>query len=228
MDGLLAKLAQISDPDHSEFRKHLMKEYVQIHLVLIFLFFSRQVDSFVSPSQEAINDVTKWLISHGIDKENVIFSDAKDYIKIALPVKTAQSLLDTTFSVFQHVHSQTKIIRALRYSLPASITKHIDFVQPTTMFANIHESDPEKLLPQRIRLGNDSEDALLGNCLGFRMNIDCIKQYYNMNYVPSSPKSKLGVTGYLGEYANYNDLTTFATNFLGGVPATFQVESGMY
>jgi tripeptidyl-peptidase-1 len=189
--------------------------------------FPRQVDTLVTPSQESISEVSEWLVSHGLKKEDLIFNDAKDYIKVTLPVKTAETLLDAKFSVYQHVKSDKRVTRALEYSLPRDIFEHLDFVQPTTMFAKIHETPKRKIFSQLAKQENGTEDAA-AKCSGFGINLDCLKQYYNMNYTPSSPKSKLGVTGYLGEYASYADLTTFAKKFMGGVGATFTTQLGLF
>ena len=143
-----------------------------------------------------------------------------------MPVKTAETILDTSFSVYQHVHSNKKVVRALSYSLPSDIYKHLDFVQPTTMFAKIHEEPVLKRLPLLAKQTNDTED--IAKCSGCGINLDCLRQYYNMNYTPSSPKTKLGVTGYLGEYASFADLTTFAKKYMGGVSATFKEVLGLF
>ena len=68
----------------------------------------------------------------------------------------------------------------------------------------------------------DEEAAIDGPLAGCtnRMTIKCLNTLYNMTYTPSG-KTKIGVTGkltlfmigYLGQYANKNDLTAFMTKY---------------
>jgi hypothetical protein len=75
--------------------------------------------------------VQSWLLNHGI--ETTALNSTGDWFNVHLPVRKAETLLDTTYSVYAHNDGST-LVRAPEWSLPENLHQHIDLVQPTTSF----------------------------------------------------------------------------------------------
>ncbi len=80
-------LYEVSDPDHVRYGQHLTKA---------------QVDELVAPHDEALALVNEWLASYGVDDSSIVRSSARDWIRVTLPVKMVEEMLDTVrFSPFR-------------------------------------------------------------------------------------------------------------------------------
>ena len=86
----------------------------------------------MKPSQDSINAVNAYLQSNGINA--TIMSPAGDWLGFSIPVNQANEMFDANFSVFKHTASGKDQIRTLAYSIPASLSSHIDHVHPTTKY----------------------------------------------------------------------------------------------
>ncbi|PPQ87241.1 hypothetical protein CVT25_004091 [Psilocybe cyanescens] len=203
------RLYEVSDPDHKRYGQHLSRE---------------EVEELVSPHAESLDSVTTWLANFNVGEKNVTRSPAKDWIRMTLPVKTIEKMLDTTYHVWEHVGSGDKLVRTTRYKLPASLHRHVDVIQPTTAFGRVqtHKSTifdikeaPVKpsvadSAPERIVADAASNITVDAGC-NSTITIPCLLQLYNaVGYVPSdNPNNSIAVTGYLEEYANIQDLQSF-------------------
>lgn len=70
-----------------------------------------------------------WLKENGLTAKPL--SPAGDWLGIGVPVSKANSLFNTTFSVFRREDSGAETIRTLAYSLPEALQGHVDLVHPT-------------------------------------------------------------------------------------------------
>lgn len=73
-------LYDVSNPDHNSYGQHLSKE---------------EVEALVAPHKDSLDAVDEWLSGFGFKEKDLIRSPAKDWIKITVPVSTAEKLLDT-------------------------------------------------------------------------------------------------------------------------------------
>lgn len=143
------------------------------------------------------------------------------------------------FHVWKHAVDGDVLIRTTQYSLPEHLHSHIDLVQPTTYFGRskpmsttFHSLNISVILPGLLGLnvsvgsnpsgnsssGNSSSgnppvltDPYIGvNCSEI-ITVSCLLQLYNANsYVPTATgKNSIGITGYLGQFANMVDLQNF-------------------
>ena len=119
-----AHLLEISDPKHSRYGQHLS---------------TAEIHEIVSPAEESIALVHAWLEEHDIT--NTVYSPAKDWVSIVVPIEKAEQLLQTSYRTYGHSDGST-ISRTPEWSLPLHLHEHIDVVQPTTSFfrhaANVH------------------------------------------------------------------------------------------
>jgi tripeptidyl-peptidase-1 len=111
------------------------------------------------------------------------------------------------------------MVRTTTYSLPSNIHSHVDVVQPTTMFGRFKGSKSTISWPdetETISLENlpPIADAVSGTVVDASCNttitISCLQQLYNaVGFTPSSKGNSVGITGYLEENANIQDLQSF-------------------
>lgn len=125
-----------------------------------------------------------------------------------------------TYQVWTHSASGDVLVRATSYSLPEHLHDHIEVVQPTTIFsrfssnrATYHSfraitaaSEPSS----SSALASVSGGLIAASCNG-TLTPECLLELYNASdYKPQVPgENKIGVTGYLEQYANYEDYHQF-------------------
>ncbi|KAJ3995479.1 peptidase S8/S53 domain-containing protein [Lentinula boryana] len=199
-DTLLEHLSETSDPFHERYGKHLSKA---------------QVDELMRPADETLQEVKEWLNWHGIEDE-ATSSSSDRWITVNIPVSLAETLLNTKYHVYAHTGSEEKIIRTLEYSLPRHLHDHINLVSPTTYFGTTRSMKvTSHLEPDRPTLSLSSDVTPPSDC-STTITPTCLKDLYNtVNYTPTQiTTNKIGITGYLEQFASNSDLTTFTRSFL--------------
>ncbi|KAK2466004.1 hypothetical protein APHAL10511_001645 [Amanita phalloides] len=195
-------LYEVSDPTHPRYGAYLSKG---------------QVEELVAPHHSSLSAVNNWLATYGFTEGEIVRSPAKDWITIKIPVSLVEEMLDTKYHVYQHEESGEYLVRTTSYSLPKELHAHVDVIQPTTMFGRF-KRDKSTL----VWLGDEVEadivpqgqitDPITGVTVDASCNttitIKCLQQIYNaVDYRPK--QGSIGVTAYLGQYANFQDLRSF-------------------
>ncbi|KAH9858512.1 family S53 protease-like protein [Lenzites betulinus] len=216
--GLEAALYDVSTPSSTNYRKHLSKAEAQ---------------GFLAPKPESVQAVKAWLSKNNVSVAKT--SSIGDWMTINVPVSQANVLLGTQFGEYAHEETNTKMIRTLAYSVPASVKDHVDVVYPATSFI-----EPQGL-SAAVRVykplaGRASKKATQGKGKGSRTSSSakpsptavaavadscrtvitpkCLQAIYNMPSTPASGnRSTLFVTGFGGESATPSDLKTFLGQF---------------
>ncbi|KAF5333534.1 hypothetical protein D9611_002701 [Ephemerocybe angulata] len=222
-EALEQHLFEVSNPDHERYGQHLSKE---------------QVEELVKPYPTSLDAVNDWLKGHGFAEVELDRSPAKDWVSIKVPVKVAEKMLGTKYNIWKHDESGDTLVRTTSYSLPKSLHAHIDVIQPTTMFSRfnplattLHLPDAPLRAAITYKAPSRASDARLASidpACSASITVNCLKQLYNaVGYVPKAPeKNSIGVTGYLEEFANENDLKAFyAEQVPEAVNSTFKVIS---
>ncbi|RDB20085.1 Tripeptidyl-peptidase sed3 [Hypsizygus marmoreus] len=203
--NLLEKhLYEVSDPSHARYGDHLSKE---------------EVERLVAPHQDSIDAVDEWLRSYNIDSNDVHRSAAKDWVTVKIPVSLAEKMLDTTYHVWEHSDGD-QIVRTTSYSLPENLHAHIDLVQPTTMFGRFKglkstivwpdEAEAPPQLKTLVGTVNTASGAIVDASCNTTITIKCLQQLYNaVGFTPKILKNSIGITGYLEQFANIQDLQSF-------------------
>ncbi|EME79352.1 uncharacterized protein MYCFIDRAFT_57642 [Pseudocercospora fijiensis CIRAD86] len=187
-------LYEVSDPNHYRYGQHLSAE---------------EIRAFTAPSEEALSAVEDWLQSHGIFKEQVEYSPAKDWAVIALPVKQVEKLLDTEYHQYQDGKG-AQVVRTTAYSLPRSLHGHIDTVQPTNYWGKpeLHSSDLKIVdLSATNKIASLAVQAAPAACSGTSVSLNCVRTVYNTtDYIPKVPQKNYAAwTNYLGEVPSDSD-----------------------
>jgi tripeptidyl-peptidase-1 len=210
-DTLLGHLSETSDPFHERYGKHLSKE---------------QVDELMRPEDETIQEVKEWLNWHGIEDDAV--STASDRsVTITIPVSLAETMLNTTYHVYAHTKTDETIIRTLEYSLPRHLHDHINLVSPTTYFGTTRSMKVTSFVVSKGASSGPTSDVTPPKSCANTITPTCLQDLYNTaGYVPTqTATNKIGITGYLEQFASLADLTTFTKQFLPkATNATFAVE----
>ncbi|KAF5393130.1 hypothetical protein D9757_001221 [Collybiopsis confluens] len=197
--SLQKALLEISDPDHERYGQHLSKA---------------EVEFLVSPDERSIQLVNDWLDTHGIPSDAVTRTPAEDWVIVQVSVQLAEEMLDTTYHIWQHDEGSS-MIRTTRYSLPEHLHKHIDLVQPTTTFARPARMKSTMYRTKTKAAVGDVTDVKFSEAAAVNCNntvtLACLQTLYKTAGYESkaSSKNSIGITGYLGEYANEEDLNIF-------------------
>ncbi|KAJ6566199.1 family S53 protease [Mycena capillaripes] len=184
-----------------------------------------QVAEFVKPTDATLATVFSWLSENNIDAKPI--TPAGDMLEIKIPVSLANDLLSAEFSVFTHVETGKTFIRTLQYSLPTSLTQHVEFFHPTTIFAPPLASRPKFVAASPAKRTNTGSDNLPDSCTS-TMTPACLQELYGIPTTPVTQKyNTLGVAGFIDQWANQADLTTFLTSLRTDInlSTTFTLET---
>lgn len=221
-DTLVDELYQVSDPRHERYGAHLSKV---------------DVERLVAPHPDSVSEVEEWLSLHGIELDTVQRSPAGDWLAFSVPVATAEQMLDTKYHVFHNPSSEAYVVRTISYSLPRPVHSHIGVVVPTTYFGSMRRMKATSFLQPDTDTITDEEaiaqlnaispgnDATVPSSCSRTITPACLRALYNtVNYTPTeTDTNKLGVAGYLEEFANDADLQTFFQRFrTDAVGTTFE------
>lgn len=77
--------------------------------------------------------VREWLADSGIQEDDMKVSRGRGWITFDATVDQAESLLKTTFHIYEHETGQPHVV-CEEYSLPRVLREHIDFVTPSVHF----------------------------------------------------------------------------------------------
>jgi len=196
-------LYEVSDPTHRRYGQHLTKA---------------EVEALVLPPQESLSVVDAWLQSFDVDTDSLVRSPGKDWVVLVVPVHKAEKLLNTVrsrlvsmhllispqkYSVWKHAESGEEIVRTTAYSLPAHIHRHIDVVQPTTMFGQLRSQrstifSSSNAYKQLASTSEPTNANVVPPICAYVITAQCLELIYNFkNYHPSRRDNSIGVTGYL-------------------------------
>ena len=108
-------LMDVSHPESPNFGKHWT---------------AKQIAETFAPSQETADVVKEWLAEAGISSKP---TQSQNWIVADVTIKQAEELLKTTYHKYEH-ESGKPHIGCEDYSVPAEISKHVDFITPTVHF----------------------------------------------------------------------------------------------
>ncbi|KJA25711.1 hypothetical protein HYPSUDRAFT_64438 [Hypholoma sublateritium FD-334 SS-4] len=221
INDLISNLMETSDPMHSKYGQHLTKE---------------EVEAFTAPHSSSVDAVDDWLDFHGVDPSAAQRSPAGEWITIVVSVAEAERMLGTKYNVYHHAKSGQDVVRTLGYSLPKELHSHVDVVAPTTYFGTLRSMKSTSFVQHDVKPITAAEieaaslvpvsNAVVPTSCAKTITPACLRALYNTStYVPTqTATNKLGVAGYLGEFANTADLQTFYKTFrTDAVGTTFSV-----
>lgn len=197
----MPNLHTVSDPDHKRYGSHLSFDHVQ---------------ELVKPSEETLELVHEWLSQNGVSDLN--YSPAKDWINVYIDVDSAERLLETKYSIFEH-EDGSQLIRAPKWSLPAHLHDLVDTIQPTTSFMRSKPASKDSIqfkepwIPPTYKPPTSGPVSKV--CKFFPVTIECFRTLYGtLNYVPRVPgKNKIGFNNFLGQIPVRPDIFKFLKKY---------------
>lgn len=168
-----------------------------------------QIRDLVRPAPEVSRSIYEWLTAESVSTDTI--EDTGDWIKFSVSVEQAERMMQTRFNDFQHVDSGHVKTRTLRYSVPQAIASYIDTIQPTTFF-----SQADVLLPDGAVIHRRATDSLAPVDCNMAVVPACLQRLYNFAGYEPSPRvgNSIAVTGFLGQYANVQDLQRFYAQYM--------------
>lgn len=180
-----------------------------------------EVQAFHTPHPDSVEAVDSWLQFHGVDPASTKKSPAGDWITLRISVAQAEKMLNTKYNVYHHPASGEEAVRTMSYSLPKALQSAVDLVSPTTYFGTLRSMKATSFLQPNLKpitpaeLENDAaallapgSNAAVPSSCARTITPACLRALYNTStYTPTQQATnKLGVVGYLGEFANTADL----------------------
>lgn len=219
------KVINLSTPNHPTYGDHMS---------------TQEIKRMLQPTQDTLTSVLTWLEASGISEHVAV---EHDWINMNVTVAQAEKLLNTKYSYFRDEDNKKTILRTLSYSLPAELHEHILLVQPTTMF-NMRamrnwiqkiEALPMTSLEVNHRKPPGTNQTVLDvAACNATITPSCLQALYNFKgYKAKAPKgrNKIGVNGFLEQYAQYEDLRLFTQQFapdaIGGNFSTVLVNGAL-
>ncbi|KAK6333659.1 vesicle formation at the endoplasmic reticulum [Orbilia blumenaviensis] len=195
-------LLDMSTPGHSSYGNHMSQD---------------QIDDILRPHESTTAAVKSWLESQGFSDS---LSFKNDWIVVSTTIGKAESLLQTKYKVFRNSETGKNVVRTLSYSVPQGLHSSVDLIQPTTLFGStsamkstiLKVEDPSVLkssFASKVKLGG--VDAACQSSI----TPECLANLYKYkDYKPVLSKNKLGVNGFLEQYAQNDDLSKFLKKYI--------------
>ncbi|CRG84112.1 tripeptidyl-peptidase I [Talaromyces islandicus] len=206
-DELEKTLYEVSTPGHPRYRQHLSQE---------------EVHDLVKPTDETLDLVEEWLVSHGVDVDGLDYTPSKDWFTVTLPIDTIERLLNTKYSVYEH-EDGTRLVRTPKWSLPEHLHDHIESIQPTNSFFRPHQEGRQFKIADELasfpayavaeaQVENPTVDAVCNSSLVTPL---CLRTLYGtVDYTPQAHgKNKIGINNFLNETANHSDVNIFINTY---------------
>jgi tripeptidyl-peptidase I len=195
----------IATPGNLNYGKHLKKD---------------EIKALFRPAASTTNTVLSWLKSEGIPNDDI--EDDGDWINFKASVKQAGRMLNTTFFNYKNEATNNRRIRTFQYSVSREVFPYIQLIQPTTRIGQITAQRnfvTDKKGFSMPDLSRDCQSTVTPNCL---------RDLYKMGNFKAKhhPRNRLGISGYLQQYAKYSDLKKFLQVYATDLTdATFTVKS---
>jgi len=184
IDAFLQKVLDISTPSHPSYGMFMSQA---------------EIDDMLRPASDSAQLVLKWLKSHRI--KGVLDNN---WVRANVTVTQANKLLRTQYSTYHNMGSGNQVIRTSVYHLPTILADHVDFISPTTMFPMAFRSTSAIV---------DKEPHAINSSCRDTITISCLEELYRLDHThptcTSDKNNSLGVAGFDGEFANYQDLQSF-------------------
>lgn len=162
-----------------------------------------EINDFLRPSGDAVDAILSWMKSEDVPDDKI--ERHGNWLTWMVPVSQAEKMLHTRFRSFRNNVSQNVDIRTLEYSVPQDVYDHIQMIQPTTRFGQPSlQKAPLSNYSPALGSFHDLED----NCSSM-VTPTCLRGLYGVYDTKAhpDPQNKLGISGFLDQYARYDDAT---------------------
>ncbi|KAJ6511967.1 family S53 protease-like protein [Mycena vitilis] len=204
--GLEETLYAVSTPGSARYGQHLSLE---------------EAKAFMEPTAESMSAVAEWLDSHGL--KATVTSPYGEWLQVDVSVAKANEMLDANYETFTHIETGKEIIRTLSVSLPASLQAHIEAVHPATGFGRPLTVGRGPIVTASDRPAVNASilpDAVPASC-ATTVTPACLQAMYGIPTTLATQKTNsIAVAGFIEQFAQTKDLTTFLTRFRTDLPSS--------
>ena len=228
--ALIDALYEVSDPNHSKCVSipFPLCTFTQLRYRYGAHLSKGQVAELVAPHPDSLELLGSWFEHHEVPTSTISITHGGSWLTIKnVPLAKANTLLGASYQTYRHIETGETVIRTVGYSLPPALHGHVQTVAPTTYFGSPRPlRQTSKLAVNAPTLPNgdlELQEFLAtfapGNpvpeCCSSTITPTCLRLLYKTwAYKPqATSKNKIGVTGYLGQYASQSDLKTFLNRF---------------
>lgn len=203
-----------------------------------------QIAEKFAPKPETIEAVGKWLTESGIEHSRIHLSPGKNWMNFNASISEVEQLLQTKYNYYTHTSGQGGHIACDEYSVPQSLSHHIDFIMPTVHFDTkiIDRTDDQELQKRDVdpthKPGSPSNVAWnpkkgkviaspntaspavvynLANCNQY-ITPDCLRALYNFKNGTLN-RSSYGIVEYTPQAYLQSDLNLFYANLARQIPS---------
>lgn len=196
-DKFLNTVLDLSTPGHASYGDFLSPEGLQ---------------NLIAPASTAPTAVTSWLIGQALSA-NAIQNNG-NWLALQLSVEQAENLLQTKFHDYKSTTTGEVRTLTLQYSVPTSLIGVLETMQPTTDFSEVQGLPQIQAYgPDLSNLSTVSTEVTLSEC-NTQITPACLQSLYGLPTARVGKSSPgIAVPGFINEYANYNDLSLFLTQF---------------
>ncbi|KAK0105290.1 hypothetical protein ONS95_004326 [Cadophora gregata] len=220
-------LMEVSDPASPFFAQHWSKEKI--------------ADVF-SPSRESTEAVKNWLVTFGIDVNQITPSKDGGWLTFPIGLSDAEDLLRAKYHVYTDSQTGDSQLACDSYSVPKSIRSHIDFITPTVHLTtrkskqvrSLPKSHDFRLNPVKTSNLATTDRRLKGKDLTVCDTLttpDCLRALYKIPAgKTANPKNTYGILELSPETYSQDGLNVFFKNFtkelVGRPPALESIDGG--
>ncbi|KAJ3817411.1 family S53 protease-like protein [Lentinula raphanica] len=195
-----------------------------------------ETKALASPSPDTVSAVAAWLNENDIN--NFTTSGAfNDWLLFTVPISTVNSLFNADYQIFNKTgDSGTQIMRTLVYSIPTDLQKHINLIYPSTDFVGtiagpqyyVHTGINSVASTLSFNNTPEAQSWELDSIpCDAAMYPACLQKLYGIPTNATQGSTTLGVTGFIGQYAQEADLRSFLYLFRQDIPlsTTFTLQT---
>ena len=175
-DWLEKKLWLVSDPSSKEYGNYMNFD---------------EIAKYVHGKEESVTAVENALRRSGVDLSTLRYTIGKDFAIVKIPVRIAEELFSAKF--YQFTDGAVTIVKSTKYTIPASIKDHVDFISGISEFPRPNKVKTRKSVTPQLQINPKFLDLA-----------------YNISgYTASNTKNSQAVAGFLKQYFNPVDLEDF-------------------
>jgi len=183
LDALERKLKMASTPGSPEYGNYMTFE---------------EMSKIAYGRPESVDAVLRALATVGIDFDEVHFTPAKEYATVKMTVSAVEQLFAAEMLVYER--DSKRIVRSKKFTLPKSLSDHVDFVSGVDSFP------PRNLVFSRLGLDFQSYPTVV--------NPDVIYKDYSIgDFSATNPATTQAIASFMSEFFNETDLNLFQEQF---------------
>ncbi|CAG8232487.1 unnamed protein product [Penicillium salamii] len=188
------KVIDLSTPGHPSYGQHMKRDEVKKQL---------------RPSPAIMKQILAWLRTEHVPANSIVPDG--DWVLFTVPISQAEQMLKTQFHYYHNEAQKSTAIRTLEYSVPSGLRPHIQLIQPTTRFGTFDPHKSTIIKPDQAPVSSEQLDAGCGTYI----TPACLKNLYGIGNETTTPdpRNRLGISGYLEQYARHGDLDVFLARY---------------